>query len=194
MRTILAVIFSVAFVTAASAQPVPAAPAPPPSPKSLGLPESTSPMFGFFQGVDAKTKKFKLAFIDSMPEVIEKKVKKNGVEEIEFEQTFKPIVMANGVPMDDITFYNTQGQKLTRDSVLAVLKVGDTIVVSGDDKPIPTAYLKVLKADAIVAVFPLDAFIEPLLQDVFPPPPNEVLPQLGPAAPAPPAPPAPRAK
>jgi hypothetical protein len=189
MRIVIAVIVSVVFVTTASAQPVPLAPAPPPSPKSLGLPESTSPMFGFFQGVDTKAKKVKLAFIDSMPEVTEKKVKRNGVDEIEYEQTYKPIVMANGVPMDDITFYNTQGQKLTRDSVLAILKVGDTLVCSGDDKPIPAAYLKVLKADAIVAVFPIDAFIEPLLQDVFPPPPGEApLPQLGPAAPTLPAP------
>lgn len=190
MRLLIAAILSLMFVSSAVAQAlVPPAPKPPPSPKSLGLPEATSPMLGFFQGIDQKEKKVKLAFIDSMPEVNEK-----------FEQVFKPVVMANGVPFDDITFYNTLGQKLTRDSVLAKLKVGDTLVVSGDEKPIPAAYLKVIKADAIIAVFPLDAFIEPLLQDVFPPPPAELpLPPLGPAAPAFPAPapapaPAPRAK
>jgi hypothetical protein len=179
------------LVAFAQAQPVPAAPKPPPSPKSLGLPEATSPMLGFFQGYDAKEKKVKLAFIDSMPEVVEKKVKKNGQEEIEYEQTFKPIVMANGVPVADITFYNVQGQKLKTDSVLALLKNGDTLVVSGDEKPIPAAYLKVIKADAIIAVFPLDAFIEPLLGDVFPPPPGAPGEPI-PAPPAPLAPPAPR--
>jgi hypothetical protein len=193
MRPLFAVLITLQFVTAASAQAlVPPAPMPPPSPKSLGLPEATSPMLGFFQGIDTKEKKVKLAFIDSMPEVVEKKVKKNGVEEIEVEQIFKPVVMANGVPFDDITFYNTLGQKLTRDSVLAKLKVGDTLVVSGDEKPIPAAYMKVIKADAIIAVFPLDAFIEPLLQDVFPPPQLEA--PAVPFGPAAPAPPAPRAK
>lgn len=192
MRLPIAAIITLLFVEVANAQPVvPPAPKPPPSPKSLGLPEATSPMLGFFQGYDATTKKVKLAFIDSMPEVVEKKVKKNGVEEIEIEQIFKPVVMANGVPLTDITFYNAKGEKLKTDSVLAFLKNGDTLVVSGDEKPIPAAYLKVIKADAIIATFPLDAFIEPLLQDVFPPPGEP----LGPAPPAlPPAPPAPRAK
>ncbi len=192
MRPLFVVLISLLSISAASAQAlVPPAPKPPPSPKSLGLPEATSPMLGFFQGYDAKEKMVKLAFIDSMPEVVEKKVKKNGVEEIEIQQTYKPVVMANGVPLADITFYNAKGEKLKTDSVLAFLKNGDTLVVSGDEKPIPAAYLKVIKADAIIATFPLDPFLEPLLQDVFPPPPLEAPVPLGPA---PPAPPAPRAK
>jgi hypothetical protein len=182
-----------AWVAVASAQPVPTAPKPPPSPKSLGLPDATSPMLGFFQGYDAKEKKVKLAFIDSMPDIVEKKVKKNGKEEIEYEETFKPFVIANGVPLADISFYNAQGQKLKAESVLATLKTGDTLVVSGDEKPIQAAYLKVIKADAIIAIFPLDAFLAPLIGDVFPPPPpGEAIPApLGPVAPPAPAPPAP---
>src|SRR5687768_13110726 len=72
---------------AANAQRVPGPPAandapkPKPTPKSLGLPDATSPLIGFFQGFDQKEKKVKLAFIDTMPEVVEKVVKKNGVEE-----------------------------------------------------------------------------------------------------------------
>lgn len=199
MRLLIAAIIMLLFVEVANAQPVvPPAPKPPPTPKSLGLPEATSPMIGFYQGYDATAKKVKLAFIDSMPEVVEKKVKKNGVEEIEIEQIFKPVVMANGVPLADITFYNAKGEKLKTESVLAFLKNGDTLVVSGDEKPIPAPYLKVIKADAIIATFPLDAFIEPLLQDVFPPPPGEPLGPAPPAFPAPaapaPAPPAPRPK
>jgi hypothetical protein len=184
-----AILLSNVLLVSAKGQAVPLAPKPPPSPKSLGLPEAPSPLLGFFQGYDAKEKKMKLAFIDSMPgEVVEKKVKKNGKDEIEFEQTFTPIVMANGVPIADVTFYNVQGQKLKTDSVLAVLKPGDTIVVSGDEKPIPVAYLKIFKPDAIIATLPLDVFIEPL-DDLFPPPPG--LP--GAPLPAPPPPPAPPA-
>ena len=202
MRSFVAlgvVFFTLLSSAVATAQPVPDAPKPPPSPKSLGLPEATSPMLGFFQGYDAKEKLVKLAFIDSMPnEPVEKIVKKNGVEVTEYEQTFKPVVMANGVPLADIAFYNTRGEKLKTDSVLAFLKAGDTIVVSGDEKPIPAAYLKVFKPEAIVAIFPLDAFLEPLLQDVFPVlPPAELAPPpapIAPPAPMPPPPPAPRAK
>jgi hypothetical protein len=185
-------------VAVVNAQPVPTAPKPPPTPKSLGLPEATSPMLGFFQGYDAKEKKVKLAFIDSMPDIVEKKVKRNGKEEIEYEESFKPFVIANGVPLADISFYNAQGQKLKSESVLATLKNGDTVVVSGDEKPIPSAYLKVIKADAIIAIFPLDAFLAPLIGEVFPPPPaasGELVPArpapVAPVAPAPPV-PAPR--
>lgn len=175
------------LLVSAHGQAVPPAPKPPPSPKALGLPEAASPMFLFFQSYDAKEQKVKLAFIDSMPnEPVEKKVKKNGQEVIEFELTYRPYVMSNGVPVADITFYNVQGQKLKTDSVLALLKNGDTIIVSGDEKPIPSVYLKVIKADAIIAMFPLDAFMAPL-DDLFPPPPG--LP--GAPLPAPPAPPAP---
>lgn len=193
MRLFLALLLPLLLIDVATAQPVPLAPVPapkpPPSPKSLGLPEATSPMLGFFQGYDAKEKKVKLAFIDSMPEFNEK----TG------EQTFKPVVMANGVPEADIKFYNAKGEKLKTDSVLAFLKNGDTIVVSGDEKPIPAAYLKVIDSKAIIAIFPLDAFLEPLLQDVFPvqpplapgvpAPPAPIAPPAPPAAPAPPAPP-----
>jgi|GEM_PF-4433229 len=195
MRFAVALLLPLLLAVAVSAQPLapPAEPKPPPSPKSLGLPEATSPMLGFFQGYDAKEKLVNLAFIDSMPEYTEKKVKKNGVEEIEVEQTFKPVVMANGVPLADITFYNAKGEKLKSDSVLAFLKKGDTLVVSGDEKPIPPAYLKVIKETAIIAVFPLDAFIEPLLQDVFPPPAPLAPGDLVPPPPAPRGPPAPRA-
>lgn len=186
-----ALLLSDVLLTAASAQPVPLAPKPQ-SPKSLGLPEAASPMFVFFQGYDAKEQKVKLAFIDSMPgQPVEKKVKKNGKEEIEFELTYTPYVMSNGVPVADITFYNAQGQKLKADSVLALLKSGDTLIVSGDEKPIPAPYLKVIKADAIIAVFPLDAFMAPL-DDLFPPPPA-VPGGVAPLAPPPPPVPAPRA-
>jgi hypothetical protein len=102
-------------------------------------------------------------------------------------------VMANGVPEADIKFYNVKGEKLKTESVLAFLKNGDTIVVSGDEKPIPAAYLKVIDSKAIIAIFPLDAFIEPLLQDVFPPPPPFAPGEPIPAPPAPVAPPAPAA-
>lgn len=191
MRSVVLIAaFLLLNVAVADAQPVPTAPKPPPTPKSLGLPDATSPMLGFFQGYDAKEKKVKLAFIDSMPDIVEKTVTKNGKLEVEYEESFKPFVIANGVPLADISFYNAQGQKLKTETVLATLKVGDTLVVSGDEKPIPAAYLKVIKADAIIAVFPLDAFLAPLIGDVFPPPPafpGEAIP----APPAPVAPPAP---
>lgn len=185
-----AILLSNVLLVTAYGQLVPPAPKPPPSPKSLGLPEATSPMFMFFQGYDGKEQKVKFAFIDSMPnEPVEKKVKKNGQEVIEYQFTYRPYVMSNNVPVADITFYNVQGQKLKTDSVLALLKSGDTLIVSGDEKPIPAAYLKVIKADAIIAVFPLDAFMEPL-DDLFPPPPGLPGAPL-PAPPAPLAPPAP---
>ncbi len=143
-------------------------------------------MLGFFQGVDTKEKKIKLAFVDSVGEVVEKTVKKNGVEETVFESVYKPIVMANGVPLADVKFYNMQGQLLTSASVLARLKVGDTLVVSGDEKPIAAAYLKVIRPDAILVVMPLDGFFDSLLDDVFPPPPPGDLvppPPVAPSAP-----------
>ncbi|WP_254509730.1 hypothetical protein [Anatilimnocola floriformis] len=184
MRLAISFLLLLLLAVVAQAQPVPLAPVvpkEPPSPKSMGLPEATSPMLGFFQGYDAKEKKFNLAFIDSMPEIDEK----TG------EQTWKPVVMANGVAEAEIKFYNTKGEKLKTDSVVSFLKKGDTIVVSGDEKPIPAAYLKVIKADAIVAVFPLDAFLASIEEQFFPPgpplPPGAVPP--APVAPLPAAPP-----
>ena len=195
MRCAIPLLLPLLFAVLAQAQPVPLAPAvpkQPPSPKSLGLPDATSPMFGFFQGYDAKEKMVNLAFIDSMP----------GEPNEKGETSWKSVVMANGVPEAEIKFYNAKGEKLKTESVIAFLKKGDTIVVSGDEKPIPAAYLKVIKPDTILAVFPLDAFLEPLQAEFFgpsepvPPVPGAPLapPAAGPPAPPAPAPAAPRAK
>jgi hypothetical protein len=130
-------------------------------PKSLGLPETVSPMIGFYQGIDPKEKKIKLAFVEAVAEVVAKTVRKNGVDEIVEEVSYKPVAIAGSVPFGDIQFWNTQGKRLTVESVIARLKPGDTLVISGDEKAIGPAYLKVIHPDAIIAIFPLDPFIEP---------------------------------
>lgn len=133
------------------------------NPKSLGLPETVSPMIGFYQGVDQKEKKIKLAFVESVAEVVTKVVKRGGVDTVVEETVYKPTAIAGAVPFADIQFFNTKGEKLTVESVAGKLKAGDTLLISSDERPIGAAYLKVVHPDAIVAVFPLDPFIEPFV-------------------------------
>jgi hypothetical protein len=161
---------SFGWVTSAAAQEkVPPAPGTTPrlvpevTPKSLGLPETVSPMIGFYQGVDQKEKKIRLAFVESIAEVVTRTVMRNGVEELVEATVYKPTAITGGVPFADIQFFNTLGQKLKIDTVVAKLNVGDPLIISGDEKPLSPAYLKVIKADAIIVIFPLDPFIEPFL-------------------------------
>jgi hypothetical protein len=165
------------------------APLPGVTPKSLGLPETVSPMIGFYQGVDQKAKTVKLAFVESVAETSVKTVKKNGVDEQVLEAAYKPTAISGGVAFADIQFYNVQGQKLTIDSVVAKLKVGDTVLITGDEKPLGAAYLKVIKPDTIIAIFPLDPFVEPFFG---PPPDAPVAPAPVPIGPPEPPRPAPR--
>lgn len=158
----------IAAVARGSAQDkVPPAPAgthdPGVPPKSLGLPETVSPLIGFYQGIDSKSQRIKLAFVEAVAELVTEVRKQNGKEVVVQKTVYKPTAIAGSVPFADIQFLNLKGEKLKRENVVAKLKVGDTLIISGDERPLSAAYLQVLHPDAIIAIFPLDPFIEPFV-------------------------------
>jgi|WetSurMetagenome_2_1015567.scaffolds.fasta_scaffold816198_1 hypothetical protein len=129
------------------------------------LPRAVAPRLAVVQKVSEDSNTIVCAWSVSKPTLETITREKDGREVTEVRVAFVSHVTSEPYSLAKASFHDAEGSPVSREAFLSGVRPGAMIVISGDERPVDPAYLKMLKSDVLILVPSHDDLAAKVLRD-----------------------------